>query len=604
MPCTRAAAASLSALLLLGGGCNLILGNEAPGTDSSQGGTPNDDGQGGDAPSSGGKSNGTGGPGTGGNQGLGGSGGNDPEAPESRTVPCGFNDRGERTQILVDGEWENEGTCDDPDECVDDDVADDTPCAAGRGTGIRTCTAGAWSTATCVCVDEDEEYDGLAEACLVPIECNPEDHPFGNRANGVDAPIAICSAVHLQNINDYYTNMDGRFVLAKSLDLRGVDGFVPIGNTYAPFVGEFDGAGRALVGLTIDRSSAALGAAQNDVGLFGVIGVNPNFGANPEDPGDVHDLVLRDFKVKGGSRVGALAGSVWSESTIEDVVVLSGTVNGEGTAVGGLLGQVVASDMATASIRECSSGAEVSSPGDGIGGLIGRTNQSSNGAEWTWPLEHCSATGNVSGNAYVGGLIGQGSTLAVSKSWALGNVSGTDYVGGLVGALSYGSASQSWAGGNVSGRNHVGGVAGTVGAPVPGEYFVANSYSLGQVEGAGTEVGGLVGEVEFLYGRIAQSYSLGEIVWIGQGTQTAVGALVGGFYSSNGLYQGVARKHTPPLPLAGAVSGVSSGVVGSALLAPTDFADQSNFPPEWDFDTVWIMSQDLGRPILRWQLAD
>jgi hypothetical protein len=72
------------------------------------------------------------------------------------------------------------------------------------------------------------------------------------------------------------------------------------------------------------------------------------------------------------------------------------------------------------------------------------------------------ATGNVSGNNSVGGLVGYTHGGLVNNSYATGNVSGTSYVGGLVGNNS-GIVSTSYATGNVSGSgDYVGGLVGSV----------------------------------------------------------------------------------------------------------------------------------------------
>jgi len=92
---------------------------------------------------------------------------------------------------------------------------------------------------------------------------------------------------------------------------------------------------------------------------------------------------------------------------------------------------------------------------------------------------------NVTGNSFVGGLVGLIWDGIVSNSYATGNVTGEDYVGGLVG-LSWAYVSNSYSTGSVTGDNCVGGLVGENWGTV------SSSYSTGSVTGS-DKVGGLVG---------------------------------------------------------------------------------------------------------------
>ncbi len=112
---------------------------------------------------------------------------------------------------------------------------------------------------------------------------------------------------------------------------------------------------------------------------------------------------------------------------------------------------------------------------------------------------------NVSGDRYVGGLVGRNSgSGTVSNSYATGNVSGDDDVGGLVGHNWDGTVSNSYATGNVSGRHNVGGLVGRN----SGSGTVSNSYATGNVSGSGNRVGGLVGSN---WGSVDNSYATGDV---------------------------------------------------------------------------------------------
>ncbi len=97
----------------------------------------------------------------------------------------------------------------------------------------------------------------------------------------------------------------------------------------------------------------------------------------------------------------------------------------------------------------------------------------------------------VSGNIYVGGLVGWFRGGWISNSFSKGTVSASSRAGGLVGYNWGGEISDSYATGDVSGNFRIGGL---VGVNVD-KGAVATSYASGKVTGSDA-VGGLVGENE------------------------------------------------------------------------------------------------------------
>src|SRR3546814_1970532 len=81
-----------------------------------------------------------------------------------------------------------------------------------------------------------------------------------------------------------------------------------------------------------------------------------------------------------------------------------------------------------------------------------------------WSSDVCSsdlATGSVSGNSFVGGLVGLQTVGSISQSYATGSVTGGFATGGLVGLQDGGSSiSQSYATGSVPGGFYTGGLVG------------------------------------------------------------------------------------------------------------------------------------------------
>ena len=145
-----------------------------------------------------------------------------------------------------------------------------------------------------------------------------------------------------------------------------------------------------------------------------------------------------------------------------------------------------------------------------VGGLIGYNLEGT--------VSNSYSTGNVTGNNMVGGVVGRNSNGNISNSYSTGNVTGESYpVGGLV-ASNYGNISNSYSTGNVTGEQKVGGL---VGSNIYGSN-ISNSFSTGNVTGAGEsyDVGGLVGENDI--GNISNSYSTGNVTG-----NKRVGGLVG-----------------------------------------------------------------------------
>ncbi|MFW6064775.1 MAG: GLUG motif-containing protein [Candidatus Natronoplasma sp.] len=120
---------------------------------------------------------------------------------------------------------------------------------------------------------------------------------------------------------------------------------------------------------------------------------------------------------------------------------------------------------------------------EGVGGLVGKNDGTVENSSAT------GATGNVSGDSIVGGLVGWHYSGTVTDSYATVNVSGDDDVGGLVGET-YADVQTSYATGDVNGTSRVGGLVGH------NSYgMVEYSFATGNVSGD-NEVGGLVGNNE------------------------------------------------------------------------------------------------------------
>ena len=159
--------------------------------------------------------------------------------------------------------------------------------------------------------------------------------------------------------------------------------------------------------------------------------------------------------------------------------------------------------------------------------------------------------GSITGNDYVGGLVGRNRLGVVSGAYSTATVSGNNYVGGLVGVNSLGTVSTSYSTGTVSGlAAFVGGlVANSSGT-------VSNSYAVGEVSG-NSYVGGLLGRADG--GTVTNSY------W--NTDRTALGVGVGSQAGATGLSSAQMQR-------------------------------QGNFSG-YDFGTTWVIYDGHTNPLLR-----
>ncbi len=329
-----------------------------------------------------------------------------------------------------------------------------------------------------------------------------------------DNPWQVATLCQLQDVR---SDLQAHYVQAADIDAgpsrewQGGAGFHPIEN----FSGTFDGAGRQISALHIDRPQT------DEVGLFSRLA----------EGGTVKRVVLVDARVRGKNRVGALVG--FNGGTVMNSVVRSAQVfSTVGTGVGGLVGgnggllvnsgasavvdggryvgglvgyvkgkgRVVGSTVRASQVRgiesaggligrirggtilHSSADAAVIVSGEGrgyAGGLVGYSHGST--------ILHCYATGSATAGEgdHVGGLVGF-SNSTIAYSYADVSVSGDTRVGGLVG-FNAGSVHAGYALGTVQGRSFTGGLVGT------NVHRIQDSYAVNPVVGESGSIGSLVG---------------------------------------------------------------------------------------------------------------
>lgn len=146
-------------------------------------------------------------------------------------------------------------------------------------------------------------------------------------------------------------------------------------------------------------------------------------------------------------------------------------------------------------IIDCYSTCDVTTNGEGVGGLVG--------VSYGGTIRNCWASGNVSGYKQLGGLIGwigthvslyENNIGTVENCYATGNISGHDRIGGLIGDNGSSYVLNCYSTGNVTGTEIVGGFVGTNFDPYNdnAKGIIEKCWSNGKVT-ASSEKGGFVG---------------------------------------------------------------------------------------------------------------
>ena len=207
----------------------------------------------------------------------------------------------------------------------------------------------------------------------------------------------------------------------------------PISNTTAPIFtwrGQFDGNGKTISNLYINATSYYQG-------LFG-------YGLSNDEniKGVIKNLTLANVNVKNTAGcTGALIGGA-DNFEITQVVISSGTVEGEICGVGGICGQADAESK----FLSCENRAQIKSQTDNtnnIGGICGNVNSSH--------IEKCANYGNInSQGVYVGGICGSSiGSSSITTSANYGDIVGNNSVGGIIGYANNASISNSLTTGDV-----------------------------------------------------------------------------------------------------------------------------------------------------------
>jgi filamentous hemagglutinin family protein len=194
---------------------------------------------------------------------------------------------------------------------------------------------------------------------------------------------------------------------------------------------------------------------------------------------------------------------------------------------------------------------------------------------------------SITGKNYTGGLAGRNQGN-ISNSYATGVVSGNYAVGGLVGRADVSSITNSYATVDVFGaNNNVGGLVGKA-----QNSKISNSYAAGSVTGKDS-VGGLIG-YKYL-GKLSNSYAAGKVTG-----NTKTGGLIG---NRTGDVSNSFWNTATPTQANGVGSGSSAGITGKTT---TEMQTLSTFTDAgWDIDDkggtdkTWRIYEGQTAPLLR-----
>lgn len=224
---------------------------------------------------------------------------------------------------------------------------------------------------------------------------------FRDAAEGC-VPVGIAEELMLLGRDE--TTLAGKYRQEADLHLDGID-WVPVGADLSnPFTGAYDGAGKKIYGLTVDR-------AEKWTGLFGAM-----------REATLTDVTIASGSIRGSEWVGAVAGRFEGNSATVAGCANYASVEGD-MNVGGLFGQV-----AGAAVENCENHGAVQAAGDGAGGVAGYGMSAR--------ITGCRNHGDVVAASTAGGICAAPQSGTLSDCVNLGTVTAETGAGGIAGTSS------------------------------------------------------------------------------------------------------------------------------------------------------------------------
>lgn len=266
----------------------------------------------------------------------------------------------------------------------------------------------------------------VVAVCAMPAAVSADSTTLKGSGTEKD-PYVVTTAAQLQELNT--KDKVGYVQLGNNIDMKGVE---LTNKTYVikKLTGEFDGEGHTISNLTLaggTGTSTWQGTTYVNTGLIGELaGTVKNIRVEIKDITDINKV----------NTVGVLAGQIseGSTATIDNCIVFGkmncSTGNGN-TLMGGLVGRIYGSIDASTTIKvnNCISNVAISGASNTFcGGIIGSAQYYSN-----VNISNCSILGDISGNGYVGGVVGSINNANVSL-----NLSNTLLCSKMEGSNKYG----------------------------------------------------------------------------------------------------------------------------------------------------------------------
>lgn len=430
---------------------------------------------------------------------------------------------------------------------------------------------------------------------------------FSGSGSGTSSdPYQITTAYQLSQMRNFLNQADVYFKLMNDIDLTDFiaeeylsQGWLPIGVASSPFKGTFDGNGKTITGLMINRTSTSY------IGLFGRM-----------TDGTIKNLTIQDCDVKGSSYVGALVGyatfSSSSTSTNISNCSISGDVVGSADNVGGFCGYAsftnISNSYFTGNVKgnknvgglsgenlgntsQCHVSGTIEGTSLYVGGLCGHQ-----GSGKTISL--CSVKANINGKTTVGGLFGyiESSSSSVSECFVSGTITATgNTVGGLIGNCYSSNIYNNFYEGIISGSSQVGGI---VGYNRGGNFSYC--YANATIEGSAS-VGGICGYHQA--GKLISNAAINSKVSMNS-TNTTIGRIYGdkdnGTTGAMGTSQENKSLNTTSIYINKKLqTDITDGPQHGTGTSMSSLKRQDTYVAlGWDFDDVWGIDEGTSFPYL------
>ena len=261
------------------------------------------------------------------------------------------------------------------------------------------------------------------------------------------------------------------------------------GNLTGWYTGIFDGNGHSISGLYVNRDEAADDVHtwfKSCIGLFGYYS------------GVTRNLSVLDSYMRGKDCIGGICG--YNDGGTIQNCYSAATVCGD-SYIGGICGRSEGDSI----IENCYNTGYVYGATRSIGGICGDNSAT---------LQGCYNVGNVNGEFYVGGIVGEssgsGNTIWIKDCYNRGNVIGdTKDIGGIGGYIGYSLVENCYSQATVSGNTNVGGICGDSNkVDFQNAYYDSNLYT-------GDAIGCLKdATAEKTEGKPSQAFESGEIAYL------------------------------------------------------------------------------------------